>query len=162
MDFKQVEELLERYWQCETSVEEEQHLRNFFCNEEVPQHLARYKELFVYQQLQQQPVLDDSFDRKVLATIETPLVKAHRQTLLYRLIPLFKAAAVVAVVAILGSVAQQSLFNEPIQPEQTLPTSSTQISVSPKKTSTEAAVAHDKQRPDSLRELKSFPVLREE
>ena len=30
MDYKDIEQLLERYWQCETSVEEESVLRDFF------------------------------------------------------------------------------------------------------------------------------------
>lgn len=43
MDYKDIEQLLERYWQCETSVEEESVLRDFFTKEEVPAHLLRYK-----------------------------------------------------------------------------------------------------------------------
>ena len=46
MDYKYIEQLLERYWQCETSLEEESELRSFFSEEEVPAHLLRYKELF--------------------------------------------------------------------------------------------------------------------
>ena len=54
MDFKYIEQLLERYWQCETSLEEEAQLRTFFTEEDVPEYLSRYKDLFVYQQLQQE------------------------------------------------------------------------------------------------------------
>lgn len=54
MDYKDIEQLLERYWQCETSVEEESRLRDFFSKEDVPAHLLRYKNLFVYQQVQQE------------------------------------------------------------------------------------------------------------
>ena len=35
MDYKDIEQLLERYWQCETSVEEESVLRDFFSKEDV-------------------------------------------------------------------------------------------------------------------------------
>ena len=35
MDFKYIEQLLERYWQCETSLEEEAQLRTFFTEEAV-------------------------------------------------------------------------------------------------------------------------------
>ena len=38
MDYKDIEQLLERYWQCETSVEEESVLRDFFSREDVPAH----------------------------------------------------------------------------------------------------------------------------
>ena len=40
---KQIEELLQRYWLCETSVEEEARLRAFFSSTDVPAHLCRYK-----------------------------------------------------------------------------------------------------------------------
>ena len=48
MDSKYIEQLLERYWQCETSLEEEAELRAFFSGSDVPKHLLRYKDLFVY------------------------------------------------------------------------------------------------------------------
>ena len=47
MDCKYIEQLLERYWRCETSLEEEAQLRAFFTKEEIPEHLLRYKDLFV-------------------------------------------------------------------------------------------------------------------
>ena len=39
MDYKYIEQLLERYWQCETSLEEEQILQAFFRQEDIPVHL---------------------------------------------------------------------------------------------------------------------------
>ena len=76
MDYKDIEQLLERYWQCETSVEEESVLRDFFSREDVPAHLLRYKNLFVYQQVQQEVGLGEDFDARILAQVETPVVKA--------------------------------------------------------------------------------------
>ena len=73
MDYKDIEQLLERYWQCETSVEEESVLRDFFTKEEVPAHLLRYKNLFVYQQVQQEVGLGEDFDARILAQVETPV-----------------------------------------------------------------------------------------
>ena len=80
MDYKDIEQLLERYWQCETSVEEESVLRDFFSREDVPAHLLRYKNLFVYQQVQQEVGLGEDFDARILAQVETPVVKAKRLT----------------------------------------------------------------------------------
>ena len=85
MDYKDIEQLLERYWQCETSVEEESVLRDFFSREDVPAHLLRYKNLFVYQQVQQEVGLGEDFDARILAQVETPVVKAKRLTLTGRL-----------------------------------------------------------------------------
>lgn len=110
MDCRYIEQLLERYWQCETSVEEESELRYFFSKEEVPSHLLQYKDLFVYQQVQQEVGLGDDFDARILAQVEKPVVKARRLTLTARFMPVFKAAAVVAIMLSLGNIAQRTFF----------------------------------------------------
>ena len=107
MDYKDIEQLLERYWQCETSVEEEATLRDFFAKEEVPAHLLRYKNLFVYQQVQQEVGLGEDFDARILAEVEPTVVKAKRLTLTGRFIPLFKA-----LILSLGNVAQHSFSGD--------------------------------------------------
>ena len=38
MDYKYIEQLLERYWQCETSLEEEACLRAVLIGNDVPGH----------------------------------------------------------------------------------------------------------------------------
>ncbi|GAE82645.1 hypothetical protein [Bacteroides reticulotermitis] len=112
MDYRYIEQLLERYWQCETSVQEEAQLRSFFSQEDVPAHLLRYKELFAYQQIQKEVGLGDDFDARILAQVEVPVVKARRMTLVGRFVPLFKAAAVIALVLSLGNVAQHSFTGD--------------------------------------------------
>ncbi len=112
MDYKYIEQLLEQYWQCETSLEEEEILRSFFRQEELPAHLLPYKNLFVYEQMQAEIGLGDDFDAKILSQIEKPVVKARKLTLRSRMLPLFKAAAVVVAVLSMGTVAQHSFFAE--------------------------------------------------
>ena len=79
MDYKYIEQLLERYWNCETSLEEEQILRSFFRQKEVPAHLLRYKQLFAYQDVEKEKGLGDDFDTRILTRIERPVVKAQRR-----------------------------------------------------------------------------------
>lgn len=115
MDYKDIEQLLERYWRCETTAAEEEHLRDFFCSGQVPQHLMTYRELFVYQKEQREEQLGADFDERLLAIIgEEPVnsVKAHRLTIVSRLTPLFKAAAIVALMLALGSTLHHSLQSE--------------------------------------------------
>ena len=112
MDYRYIEQLLERYWQCETSVQEEAQLRSFSSQEDVPAHLLRYKELFAYQQIQKEVGLGDDFDARIMAQVEVPVVKARRMTLVGRFVPLFKAAAVIALVLSLGNVAQHSFTGD--------------------------------------------------
>lgn len=109
MDYKYIEQLLERYWNCETSLEEEQILRSFFRQKEVPAHLLRYKQLFAYQDMEKEKGLRDDFDARILARVERPVVKAQRLTMHERFMPVFKAAAMIAVLFIMGTVVQRSM-----------------------------------------------------
>lgn len=102
MDYKYIEQLLERYWNCETSLEEEQILRAFFQQKELPAHLLRYKSLFVYQEVAKEEKLGSDFDERILAEIERPVVRAKRLTMHSRFMPLFKAAAVLALLFTVG------------------------------------------------------------
>jgi len=55
MTTEQIKQLLEKYWDCETSLEEELALRTFFSGDSVPEELTGYQSLFLWQtkQLQQ-------------------------------------------------------------------------------------------------------------
>lgn len=153
MDSKYIEQLLERYWQCETSLEEEACLRAFFSGNDVPGHLLRYKDLFVYQQLQQEVHLGEDFDARVLAEVEVPVVKAKRMTLTARFMPLFKAAAVVvAVVLSMGNVMQHSFFSD-VEEVAAADTIGKQISAPSVALSGDVPVSHEKQVMDSLRRV---------
>ena len=46
MDYKYINQLLDRYWKAETSLEEEEILRAFFSQDELPAELKPYKALF--------------------------------------------------------------------------------------------------------------------
>lgn len=109
MDYKYIEQLLENYWNCETSPEEEQILRSFFSQKDVPVHLLKYKELFAYEQASAKEELGDDFDSKVLAKIEKPVVKAKLVNFRERIAPMFKAAAVIAIILTIGSATEIAL-----------------------------------------------------
>lgn len=160
MDFKYIEQLLERYWQCETSLEEEVELRAFFSGNNVPEHLLRYKDLFVYQQILQDEHLGEDFDARVLAEVEAPVVKARTLTLVARFMPLFKAAAVVAVVLSLGNMMQHSFFSD-VKEVAAADTIGKQISAPSVALSEEASVTHEKQIMDSLRRIGKEQEIRE-
>ena len=105
MDYKYIEQLLERYWRCETSLQEEEILRMFFLQENIPANLQPYRHLFTYEQNEKTVnVLGDDFDQKILGMVEEDEpVKARIITMRQRLMPLFKAAAVVAIILTLGN-----------------------------------------------------------
>ena len=114
MDYRYIRQLLERYWKCETTLEEEKILRTFFGQKDVPADLLPYRDLFAYEAEEvKADVLGDDFDEKMLAIVEEPQqVKARVITMPQRLKPLFKAAAVVAIVITLSNAIQMS-FDTP-------------------------------------------------
>ena len=91
MDYKYIEQLLERYWQCETTLQEEAILHSFFSQEDVPAELQQYTALFATQQPEE--ALGDDFDARILAMVgqEETEPKAKVVTLTSRLMPLFRA-----------------------------------------------------------------------
>lgn len=114
MNYQYIEQLLERYWQCETTVEEEKILRTFFSQKDVPAALLPYKDLFTYeQQEREEEALGDDFDSRMMELINEPTpVKARTIKLTERLKPLFKAAAVVAIILTLGNAVQMAFLHE--------------------------------------------------
>lgn len=68
MDSNKIEALLNKYWECETSLEEEQQLRDYFKQSNIPEQLKEAASLFRYFELQKKKSLNDvSFDSQVLA-----------------------------------------------------------------------------------------------
>ena len=104
MDYKYIEQLLERYWEGETTLQEEAILRTFFSQQDMPDHLRKFQPLF---SMEKEESLGDDFDARILDSIgEETESKAKIVTLASRLKPLFKAAAIVAILLTIGNAAQ--------------------------------------------------------
>jgi HEAT repeats len=48
METKRIEQLLEKYWEGETSIAEERELKDYFKRKDIPAHLKAYQAQFVY------------------------------------------------------------------------------------------------------------------
>ena len=71
MDYKYINQLLDRYWKAETSLEEEEILRAFFSQDELPAELKPYQALFSYEMGEaKQEAPGDDFDQKMMALID--------------------------------------------------------------------------------------------
>ena len=109
LDYKYIEQLMERYWNAETTLEEESILRTFFSQKDIPAEMEYMRALFSDEACGQ--TLGDDFDARILEMIgesepaET-IVKAREIKLSQRLMPLFKAAAVVAIILTIGGALQ--------------------------------------------------------
>ena len=135
MDYKYIEQLLDKYFQCQTTLEEEQILRAFFAQEEVPAHLQPYRKLFNAQTWgKNAESLGSDFDERIMQIIGKeaeagrPLrVKARTVSLNKRLRPLYKAAACVAIVLAIGQAAQMPYYKSEAEQQESLARSLEQL-----------------------------------
>lgn len=73
MDSKKIEELLNKYWNCETSLEEEQELRTYFKGNEIPTQFQEAAPLFQYFGASKEKSLADrEFDSTVVGKLNPP------------------------------------------------------------------------------------------
>ncbi|MBX2914797.1 MAG: hypothetical protein KF856_05930 [Cyclobacteriaceae bacterium] len=85
MDSKQVEQLLEKYWNCETSLEDERVLREYFRGQ-VPENMSEVANLFRYFESQQQKEINSpDFDAHVKQQIQKNRPKGKRINLAFAL-----------------------------------------------------------------------------
>lgn len=120
MDYKRIEFLLDKFWQCETTLEEEEELRHCFtCGEELPEYLQQFRELFVLQFRERQVCLTEDFNRKILSEIRKRKVRRPVRKQI-----IFRVAGVVILLMMAGSVflwqQKKYLPSEPQTPEQAL------------------------------------------
>ena len=124
MDYKYIEQLLERYWECQTTLEEEAILRNFFRQEDVPASLLSYRQLFIEEDQMASEHPGKDFQDKMLRLVGEESLpsgrngggqasfKARRLTIVRRMRPFYKAAGLVAILLTIGNAAHQSFSNE--------------------------------------------------
>jgi hypothetical protein len=71
MDSNRIDELLTKYWNCETSLEEEQQLHEYFRGREIPEQLKETANLFRYFDEHKKKALEDhAFDTEVLKQVK--------------------------------------------------------------------------------------------
>jgi hypothetical protein len=105
MDSKQLEQLLEKYWNCETSLEEEKQLRDYFQGE-VPEILKETADLFRYFGTQQvKSVGGADFDAAVIKKIKHQKPKGKSVTMLFNYARI--AAGLIVVVTATYFVRQE-------------------------------------------------------
>ncbi|HEX5168810.1 MAG TPA: hypothetical protein VFW11_06530 [Cyclobacteriaceae bacterium] len=84
MDSKRIEELLSKYWNCETSLEEEQSLREFFNGGTIPDQFREASLLFQYFQHQKKKSVGDlAFDENIPAEPKEDKGKIRKFNLVY-------------------------------------------------------------------------------
>jgi hypothetical protein len=73
MDFNNIEDLLQKYWKCETTLEEEKLLHDYFQGKEIPEHVRDTAALFHYFDVsKKKSLVDFGFEHRVLEKANAP------------------------------------------------------------------------------------------
>ncbi len=72
MDYNSINNLLDKYWEGQTSLEEEQQLKNYFNQTEIAEEHLVYQGLFQEFDTNAQLELSDDFDKKLFQKIDAP------------------------------------------------------------------------------------------
>ncbi len=108
MDSKKLEELLKKYWDCESSLEEEEQLRTYFRSNDVPDQWQETAILFRYFDEQKGKSVDPQFENTVVSRI-----KSTKRAASGKLVKLFyntmRIAAGVAVLLVAVYFVRQEL-----------------------------------------------------
>ena len=115
MDSKKLEELLQKYWDCETSLEEEQQLREYFKGNAIPEQGKEAAALFNYFEQQKNNSVNEQFDKSLLGQLKKPKGKVTNLVQ----ISLRIAAGVAVVVAAIFFVRQEIRKNDAVAMEDT-------------------------------------------
>lgn len=71
MDYNKITNLIDRYWNGETSLDEEQEIRSFFRSQgSLPPHLEQHRKWFIGIDDLTRITLGEDFDNRILAEIE--------------------------------------------------------------------------------------------
>lgn len=70
MDSERLEELLKKYWACETTLDEEQALRDYFRTHDVPEAYADTAAMFRYFDEQKKESTSETFEHVVVESVE--------------------------------------------------------------------------------------------
>lgn len=91
MNNQKIQKLLDRYFEGETSLEEEAALKEYFRGEQIDPEFKPFQALFQYFESERQPALSKDFEQRVLAKIQSQ--KRLRIGWVYRIAA---AAAIIA------------------------------------------------------------------
>lgn len=113
MDYKYIEQLLDKYWNGLTSAEEEKILKAFFEQDDLPAGMNIFKPLFHEMNQAKNIKAPKQTERKITESINRRnTVKAIPNNWKARLIPAFKAAAVAVLAILIGKYLQNGIIEE--------------------------------------------------
>ena len=96
MELEKIEALIEKYFEGQTSIEQENQLKDYFQSSDLPPHLIQYKELFTY--------FDSAGSEKSDKPLYFQVMKSKNST--------FKWISIAAIFLVLLAISFPYLINE--------------------------------------------------
>lgn len=97
-----IQDLLKRYWDCQTTLAEEQELRDFFSSDHLPTSWQHYAPLFSYIRDEQSVALSEDFDERLKVAMEQEK-KGNQKYITIRIFtPLLRIAASLLLIVGMG------------------------------------------------------------
>ena len=97
-----IQEILTRYWNCQTTLAEEQELRDFFSGSRVPASMQHYVPLFSYINDEQSVTLSATFDKRLQAAMDQMSGATKKNITIPIFTPLLRIAASLLLIIGLG------------------------------------------------------------
>ena len=109
MSIREIEELLGKYYEGDTTVDEERRLREFFTRQEIPGHLLSHAPLFRWQTQEQRTVMNnpgfqDKLDQKLQDSDGSARTASMTISRGRKLAPLMMAAGFLLLIGLLFSI----------------------------------------------------------
>ena len=103
MDYNKIKILLEKYWNCETTLEEESILQDYLSGKDIPEDLKAFTPLFQYYKEQRAMKVSEDFEGRVLNEIGSKENKGKQRYLhIY-----YKVAAAVILILFFVTIHQR-------------------------------------------------------
>lgn len=116
MDSEKIKELLNKYWNCETTLEEEAQLRTYFRNNSIPESLNDTANLFrFFDEQKAASITDISFEKHVMKKISP--AKNRVRSLIFNSMRI--AAGIVVLVLAVWLVRMEIRKSDPVEMEDT-------------------------------------------
>ena len=109
MEFNNITKLLDKYWEGETSLQEEEKLKQYFQNENVAQEHQQFQPLFQFFKEEQDVMISDDFEKRLLNQIENEPQAKVRSLDWMRSIRTIAAVGII----LLGSIFIFNQINKP-------------------------------------------------
>jgi hypothetical protein len=117
MDSERIEALLNKYWNCETSLEDEQELQTYFTQSQIPEHLKDTAAFFGYFDEEKKKSLDNSsFEKELIHRIQVPK-KGKIASLMFNSMRI--AAGIIALVLAVWLVRMEVRKSTPVETADT-------------------------------------------